>query len=70
MSTSSDTNQTIQSQADMEEIMRLVSAGHPVTGPELRRRVRERADEVRREMLERFGVTDIAADVIRDARDE
>lgn len=70
MSTTSDTEPTTQAQADMDEVMRLVSEGSPVMDPELRRRVRERADAVRREMMERFGVTNIAADIIRDARDE
>ena len=38
--------------------------------PALRRRVTERADSARREMLRRFGVTDMAVDMVREARDE
>jgi hypothetical protein len=56
--------------ADAEEVMRLVSEGKRVTDPDLRRRVRERADAARRAMLERFGVTDMAVEIIREARDE
>jgi hypothetical protein len=70
MSTSEIPPATDQEQADMDEVMRLVSEGKRVTDPELCRRVRERADKVRKVMLQRFGVTDIAVELIRDARDE
>ena len=41
-----------------------------VRDPELLRRVTERADRVRQEMLEKFGVQEIAADIVREMHDE
>src|SRR5262249_26030068 len=57
-------------QADSQEVLRLVSEGKRVTDPELRRRIHERAETVRREIQERFGVVEWAVEMIRDARDE
>lgn len=59
-----------QAKADSEEIARHVVEGRKVTDPELRRRVTERADAVRREMLARHGVMNIAVDLLRECRDE
>jgi hypothetical protein len=59
-----------QEQADRREVMRLVSKGERVTDPELRRRIHERADEVRRVMFEKHGLTNMAVDLIREGRDE
>lgn len=59
-----------QAQLDADEVMRLVAAGQKVTDPDLRRRIRERADQMRRQMLRTHGVTNIAVDLIREARDE
>jgi hypothetical protein len=56
--------------ADMEEVFRLISEGKPVTDPALRKRIHERAEQVRRAMLEQHGMTNIAVDLIREARDE
>lgn len=41
-----------------------------MTDPELRRRIRERADGVRREILETHGMVEWAVEMVRDARDE
>jgi len=41
-----------------------------VSDPELRRRIRARAEKVRQEILEEQGVVEWAVDMIRDARDE
>ena len=59
-----------QEKADRQEVMRLVSGGKRVTDPELRKRIHERADEVRRVMFEKHGLTNIAVDLIRECRDE
>jgi hypothetical protein len=59
-----------QARADLQEVLRLVSEGKRVTDPELRRRITERADEARREMLRQHGLTNIAVDLVREARDE
>jgi hypothetical protein len=56
--------------ADMEEVCRLISQGKRVTDPALRRRISDRAEQVRREMLEKHGHTNIAVDLIREVRDE
>ena len=69
MSTAEKPPAVDQEQTDAEEVMRLVAAGRRVADPELRRRVTERGDEVRREMRAR-GATDIAVDLIRSIRDE
>ena len=68
MATAEKSPDTLQ-QADSKEMMRLVSQGRRVTDPELRRRVRERADKVRQEIFENFGVVDWAVDMIRDTRE-
>ncbi len=59
-----------QVEADHRGVMRLVSEGKRVNDPELRRRVRERSEAVQREMREKFGVVEIAVDLIREGRDE
>jgi hypothetical protein len=56
--------------ADMEEVWRLICEGKRVTDPALRRRIDERAERVRRESFEKHGLTNIAVDLIREARDE
>jgi hypothetical protein len=59
-----------QEQADAEKVMRLVAEGKRVTDPALIERVRGRAEKVRQEIFEKYGVTNIAVDLIREARDE
>ena len=56
--------------ADLEEVCRLIPEGKPVTDPTLLKRIYERAEQVRRTMLEKHGMTNIAVDLIREARDE
>jgi hypothetical protein len=55
--------------ADLEEVCRLLAEGKRVTDPELLRRIRERGDEVRREVFEKHGVLNVAVDLIREGRD-
>jgi hypothetical protein len=45
-------DETAQVEADVAEVVRLVSEGKRVTDPELLRRIRERSDALRREMME------------------
>ena len=59
-----------QELADRREVMRLVTQGKRVSDPDLRRRIHDRADEVRRVMFEKHGLTDMAVSLIRDGRDE
>ena len=59
-----------QEQADSQEVARLIAGGKKVSDPELRRRIRARAEKVRQEILEEYGVVEWAVDMIRDARDE
>ena len=56
--------------ADLEEVCRLISEGKRATDPELLRRIHGRAEEVRREMFEKNGLTNIAVELIREVRDE
>jgi hypothetical protein len=59
-----------QEQADSQEVARLIAGGKKVSDPELRRRIRARAEKVRQEILEKHGVVEWAVDMIRDAHDE
>jgi len=52
----------------LEEVSRLISDGKPVTDTALLKRIHERAEEVRRAMLEKHGMTNIAVDLIREVR--
>ena len=53
--------------ADLEAISQTKGI---VRDPELYRRVTERADQVRRETLEKFGVQEIGAEIIRTMHDQ
>jgi hypothetical protein len=59
-----------QAEADIAEVIRLVAEWKQVTDPELLRRIRQRSDALRREMLRTQGLTDIAIDLVRESRDE
>ena len=59
-----------QAEADIAEVARLVAEGKQVTDPELLRRIRQRSDALRREMLRTQGLTDIAVELVRESRDE
>jgi hypothetical protein len=61
---------TTQEQADSQEVARLMAAGKRVTDPDLRQRIRARAEIVRQQILDEHGVVEWAVDMIRDARDE
>jgi hypothetical protein len=54
--------------ADLKEVARQAASGG-VRDPELLRRVTERANKARQEILERFGVQDIGVQIIREMRD-
>jgi hypothetical protein len=58
-----------QEKADSQEVARLIAEGKKVTDPELRRRIRARAECVRQQMLDQHGLVEWAVDMIRDARD-
>jgi hypothetical protein len=47
-----------------------MAAGKKVTDPQLRQRIRARAEKVRQQVLGKHGVVEWAVDMIRDARDE
>ncbi len=55
--------------ADLKEVCRQAASGG-VREPELIRRVTERAEKARQEILAKFGVQDIAVSLIREIRDE
>ncbi len=55
--------------ADLEQVCRQAAAGGS-PDPELLRRVTARAAAVRREILEKHGVLNVAVDLVREIRDE
>lgn len=55
--------------ADIQAVADAAAAGRPVD-PEVARRVRERSEKVQEELLKRFGVREIAVDLIRQGREE
>jgi hypothetical protein len=55
--------------ADMQAVADAVAAGRPLD-PEVARRVRERSKKVQEELEQRYGVREIAVDLIRQTRDE
>ena len=57
-----------QAQADNEEAERLYSEGKPF-GPDLVRRIQERAARIRQELLETVGYIDFV-ELIHESRDE
>jgi hypothetical protein len=59
-----------QVEADIAEVVRLVVEGKRVTDPELLRRIRQRSDALRQEMLRTQGLTDVAVDLVKESRDE
>src|SRR5260370_3154887 len=66
-----ETNPVIPPQvmADLEEVCRQVAGGGIVRDPELVRRIEERADKARQELLRRVGVQDIGGEIIREMLD-
>ena len=59
-----------QAEADIAEVVRLVVEGKRVTDPELLRRIRQRSDALRGDMLKTQGLTDVAVDLVKESRDE
>ena len=59
-----------QADADIAEVVRLVAEGKRVTDPELLRRIRQRSDALRQEMLRSQGLTNLAVDLVKQSRDE
>jgi hypothetical protein len=57
-------------QSDLEAVCRLIAAGKKVTDPDLLKRIRQRSEQVTRAVFERHGILNIAADLIREGRDE
>jgi hypothetical protein len=55
--------------ADLDEVCRLLSEGKPVADPELSRRISARADQARAEAFRRFGLQEVAVEIVRAMRD-
>ncbi len=55
--------------ADMKETFRKAAAGG-ATDPELLRRIAERSEQVRQEILRKHGVLDVAVGLVRETREE
>jgi hypothetical protein len=68
-------NSTAQSQipadvlADMQAVADAAAAGRP-PDPEVARRVRERSARIQDELRRRYGVREIAVELVRQGRDE
>jgi hypothetical protein len=56
-------------EADLQEVLEQVAAGKPVD-PEVKRRVRERAELIRAQILATQGVQNIGVKLIRELRGE
>jgi hypothetical protein len=70
MSATKTTNTSIPPEVMRDALLvaELVASGQPVP-PEVVRRVRERAERIRREILDKHGVLDIGVPAIRELRD-
>jgi hypothetical protein len=55
--------------ADLEEVCRQAKGGI-VRDPELLKRVYEHSARIRKEMVRKFGVQNIGAEIIREMRDQ
>jgi len=54
---------------EFEAVLEHIRTGKPLA-PELERRIRERAERIRQEILENHGLVDIAFPAIREFRDD
>ncbi|MGH7201788.1 MAG: hypothetical protein ACREJB_14365 [Planctomycetaceae bacterium] len=54
--------------ADLEAVIDHLATGKPLD-PELVRRVRERSEQAREEIRQKFGVQEIGVQIIREMRD-
>ena len=54
---------------DMQAVADALAAGRPAP-PDVARRVRERSEKVQDQLLRRYGVREIAVDLIRQGREE
>jgi hypothetical protein len=54
---------------DMQAVADAAAAGRPVD-PEVAKRVRQRSEKVQEQLRHRFGVREIAVDLIRQGREE
>jgi hypothetical protein len=55
--------------ADMQAVADALAAGKPVDA-EVEQRIRERSEEAQKDLSRRYGVREIAVDLIREIRDE
>jgi hypothetical protein len=63
------TNSTGNPDGDAQAVLDHIVAGTPID-PELARRVRERAEEIRKQILASQGVQEIGVELIRELRGE
>ena len=60
------TIETPSAEDDIAEVARLASEGKRVTDPELLRRIRERSDALRQEMLRTQGLMNSGVELVRE----
>ena len=66
-----DTTDTISAEeaADTQAVLAHAFEGKPLD-PEVRRRVRERAEKITEQLRQQYGEMNIAVDLVRETRDE
>ena len=69
METGHDNTIPAEVMADLQAVSDAVAAGK-VVDPEIARRVRERSRKAQEELLRRYGVREIAVELVREIRDD
>ncbi len=65
-----DTVDELSPRADLEAVCRLVAEGKRVTDPDLQKRIQWRSEQATHEVFEKYGLLNVAVDLIREGRDE
>jgi hypothetical protein len=60
---------TTQFEADLDELANSVSSRRPVD-PDVKRRIRERSQQIREDRFKKQGFLNVAVELIREIRDE
>ncbi len=69
METNRDNTIPADVMADMQAVADALAAGRPVD-PEVARRVRARSEKAQEELVQHYGIREIAVELIREIRDE
>ncbi len=69
MNSTSSIEKDSEIETDLQAVLDRAMTGRPLA-PEVERRVQERAEKIRQEVLAKHGVLNVAVDLIREGRDE